>query len=355
MMRMFPLIRRFAAVWCIGLVLLSNDSLLAQHPSGSSEFVLPTTASVVAPTVTCGVDGCESCCRCAHDRVYLLSTRHLCHHARRISLHEIPFRMWRLDCDASECVDPDQYTSTLSVDRPIVVYIHGNRMPDEEVVARSSSVRRFIRSRTHQGPIDWLIFSWPSERESFGVRDFREKADRCDAQGLYLASFLRKPVEASVPLAMISYSFGARVATGALHALAGGKLAGRQLPEPPLMGADVRVGLVAPAIESSWLGANGYHGRATKNMDRLVLLYNRRDAVLKRYWLIEKVRRETALGFSGPTVFAPRANGTRLPVRSRDCSPSVRLRHLELDYYRNACDAGCDMARMINGIELLSL
>ena len=112
--------------------------------------------------------------------------------------------------------------------------------------------------------------------------------------------------------------------------------------------AYLRVGLVAPAIESGVLVRNGYHRQATKNMDRLLLLYNRRDILLKRYWLIEKVRRETALGFSGPSRFAPRLDGSKLPVRSRDCSPSVRLRHVELDFYRTGCNAGRDMAGLIS-------
>lgn len=234
--------------------------------------------------------------------------------------------------------------------RPVVIYIHGNRMPADEITSRASSVRRQIRARCMRQPVDWVVFSWPSDREMAGVKDFREKADRCDAQGLYLASLMRNYVEASTPMVMIGYSFGARVATGALHALAGGRLAGRCLPTEPVTGANVNVGLVAPAIESNWLGGRGYHGHATKNMNQLVLLYNRRDVVLKRYWLLEKVRRETALGYSGPTCFAPRIDGSRLPVRSRDCSPSVKIRHSELDYYGAGCHAGCDMARLINGV-----
>lgn len=292
---------------------------------------------------------------CEPDRVFLVSTRHLPHHVCQASLCEIPFRIWRLDCGSASSIDREELNSLISADRPVVFYVHGNRMPRDEIVPRSTSVRREIRSRGSTGPIDWVIFSWPSERERLGIGDFREKADRCDTQGLYLASLMHKYVQSSVPVAMIGYSFGGRVVTGALHALAGGKLSGRRILEPPLTGANVRVGLVAPAIESTWLAGNGYHGSATKNMDQLLLLYNRRDAVLKRYWLLEKVRRETALGFSGPTCFGSRVDGTRLPVRSRDCAPSVKLRHSELDYYRQSCNAGVDMARLINGIKKLEL
>jgi hypothetical protein len=344
-MRMFPSIRMIATFVCVGLLPTHGQSVRADpsHPSHPSDTEDGITLSISSP-VEEGV-----CCCQEQDRVYLLSTRHLTYDACRAPLQHVPFRMWQVSCESSQCINPDDYQSSISIERPVVFYIHGNRMSSDEVVCRALTVRREIRSRCGTGAIDWVIFSWPSEREPGALRDFREKADRCDAQGLYLASFMRKHVEASIPIAMIGYSFGARVATGALHALAGGTLSGRRLPESPVTGANVRIGLVAPAIESNWLCGNGYHRRATKNMERLLLLYNRRDVVLKRYWLIEKVRRETALGFSGPSCFASRADGTRLPVRSRDCSPSVKLRHSELDYYQKGCNAGCDMSRLISG------
>ena len=294
-------------------------------------------------------DGAPSC-DCDADRTFVVSTRHLCTDVCRVCVNRVPFQIWQLDCRSSTRIDWNEYQTLLRPERPVVIYVHGNRMPADELVQRATKVRQYIRRRLHLSGVDWVYFSWPSERSGIGIRDVREKADRCDAEGLYLAKFLRPHVQASVPLAMIGYSFGARVVTGSLHALAGGCLGGRRLPEEGLTGANVRVALIAAAIESTWLAGNGYHGRATKNMDELMLLYNRRDAVLKRYWLIEKVRRETALGYSGPTHFAPRVDGTRLPVFSRDCSPSVRIRHAELDYYGTRCNAGGDMARLINGI-----
>lgn len=362
-MRMSPSIRIVASLLCIRLVLLCGNATdaapldlvptdtaeldTAPLDTANADVQLVNEATSILQLVS-PVEASESCCQ-EQDRVYLLSTRHLTHNVCCASLQQVPFRMWRIDCGSTCCINPQEYEPSILAPRAMVIYIHGNQMPADEILPRASNIRRQIRSRYGAGSIDWIIFSWPSDKQHGILRDFREKADRCDAQGLYLASFMRKHVEASIPIAMIGYSFGARVATGALHALAGGSLAGRRLPEEPVTGANVRIGLVAPAIESNWLCRNGYHGRATKNMDRLLLLYNRRDAVLKRYWLIEKVRRETALGYSGPACFASRFDGTRLPVRSRDCSPSVKLRHSEMDYYENGCNAGCDMARLFNG------
>ncbi len=371
MMRMSPSIRFFVSLVCVALPVVCMDDHAAATDREAIADVVEYTIDVSEPNesetlpviaTNCDHDeaavadflAASDCCVGDSDRVFLVSTRHLTADACRAPLVEIPFRIYRIDCGSAREISQTDYLASLSSERPVVFYVHGNRMPVCEVVNRSTTIRNRIRMRGARGPIDWMIYSWPSEKELVGVKDFRLKADRCDAQGLYLASFLRQHVQASVPMAMIGYSFGARVATGALHALAGGTLSGRQLPEPPLTGANVRVGLVAPAIESKWLGGNGYHGFATKNMNELVLLYNRRDVVLKRYWLLEKIRRDTALGYSGPTIFATRVDGTRLPVRSRDCASIVKLRHSEMDYYQGGCNAGVDMARLINGIRQIN-
>ena len=63
---------------------------------------------------------------------------------------------------------------------------------------------------------------------------------------------------------MIGYSFGGRVVTGSLHALAGGPLGRRVLHGSTVTGANIDVGLVAPAIEDDWLGTGQYHGNAPK-------------------------------------------------------------------------------------------
>jgi hypothetical protein len=319
---------------------LSDDVVLTIREDLPSELAEPSPAEDAA-----------SLCVCEPDRVFLVSTRHLRTDVCSANVDDPQFKIWIMEQRRFRSLSIDEYYSLRSGDRPVVIYIHGNRMPADELFQRAEKVRRNVRQGRRDGPIDWVIFSWPSQRVCLGVRDFRIKAERCDTQGLYLASFLSQHVARKVPLALIGYSFGSRIATGALHALAGGSLGGRRLSSGTAIGAGVGVGLIAPAIESHWLQRNGYHRLATKNMKRLELLYNRRDVVLKRYWLIEKVRRETALGYSGPTSFAPRFDGSRLPVHARDCSPSVRFRHSELDYYQSPCNAETDLAKLINGLQ----
>jgi hypothetical protein len=248
-------------------------------------------------------------------------------------------------------VSVDEYFEAVSVRRSTVIYVHGNRIPSDDAIERGRLIYQNVKCCRDGSPIDWVIWSWPSDQQGILTHDARIKAARTDGQGLYLAWLLRKHAQFDVDNTLIGYSFGARIITGALHAMAGGSLGGRMLPGEPQLGRRIEAGLVAPAIDSGWLSSQGYHRLATQNLDRLVLLYNRRDAVLKRYWLIDRVRGRMALGYSGPSSFAERFDGSTLPVLSRDCSPSVGLQHDELDYYRKSCRAGFEMARLIDDLD----
>lgn len=290
------------------------------------------------------------------DRLWVISTRHLTSVACRAQLESPALRVSKLEC-RSGCwrsdfsCSLDEYEQTLDSQRQTVIYVHGNRMESSDAIERGLMVYRNIKPFRDGTPIDWVIWSWPSEQQGILARDVRLKAARTDAQGLYLAWLLRRHAERSAETTLIGYSFGGRVVTGSLHALAGGSLAGRSLPGDSVVGMNCRVGLVAPALENDWLNDRGYHRLASQNLDQLQLLYNRRDAVLKRYWLIDQVRGQLALGYTGPTSFAPRLDGTPLPVRSKDCSPIVGLQHDELDYYLKPCRAGCAMATLIDDID----
>ncbi len=248
----------------------------------------------------------------------------------------------------------EEYLALRAEGRQTVVYIHGNRMEPCDAIERGLMVYRKISPYRTSEPVDWIVWSWPSEQVGILARDVRLKAERTDAQGLYLAWLLRKQNETGTPTRLIGYSFGGRIVTGSLHALAGGSLGGRSLSGPPVVGMRIGAGLVAPAIASNWMNDGGYHSLATKNLEELTLYYNRRDAVLKRYWLIDRVRGQLALGYSGPRSFAPRFDGSTLPVISKDCAPIVGLQHSELDYYQIPCRAGSGMARLLTKDSLLT-
>jgi len=341
-------IRKIALIVAMGTLLATADVEAVEEPACCQTCPLDpqsTSHTVVFPTVDITSPSPEQ-----GDRIWLISTRHLPSDACCVDFRQPSLAVYRIDpCGDHERTSLQELESHLHPSRPLVVYVHGNRMDLNENLTRGLWVYRDIKRCRDQQAVDWVLWSWPAAKEGLLLRDFREKAERTDGQGLYLAWFLKRQIQASIPTSMIGFSYGARVVTGALHAMAGGRLEGRCVPGDAITGAHIKAGLIAPAIASDWLCQGGYHGLATKNMQELVLLYNGRDAVLKRYWRLARMPGTVALGYSGPQGFARRADGTRLQVRARDCASALGLKHAEMDYYlEKSCCASAEMASVIN-------
>jgi hypothetical protein len=341
-------IRKIALIVVTGTLFAGADVEAAEQPACCQTY--PLDASSVADIDACSPSDITVQAPEQGDRIWLISTRHLPSDICQVDLQQPPLGVFRIDpCGSPERTTLAELESRLRLSRRLVVYVHGNRMDLNSNLTRGMWIYRDIKRCRDQGAVDWVLWSWPAAKEGLWLKDFREKAERTDGQGLYLAWFLRRQVQASIPTSMIGFSYGARVVTGSLHALAGGKLGSRCLPGEVITGAPINAGLIAPAIASNWLCERGYHGMTTKNLQELVLLYNGRDAVLKRYWRLARMPGTVALGYSGPQGFGLRADGTRLQVRSRDCAFALGLKHAEMDYYlERSCCASAEMASVIN-------
>ena len=136
-------------------------------------------------------------------------------------------------------------------------------------------------------------------------------------------------------MSVLGYSFGARIATGAVHLMAGGRLAGRVLP--PHVDSEVtpRVVMVAAALHNTWLQPTGYHALAPTRMSYLLNLYNPCDPVLKRYRALERRARPTAAGFAGLAAGGC-GQGTQW-LEQRDVSRLVGRTHAANSYLENPC------------------
>lgn len=315
--------------WALACCCLTFTSASAAPPAG------PLPGGLVEPT--------------PKDSLWLLSTRHLTSQAWRANLETPRFRVSQLDA-CGRCL-PASLGAFLEEKNPgaiDLIYVHGNRMPAEQTVQRGLFVYRSIVHCRPAGspPIRFLIWSWPSEQQGLALRDVRVKAARTNAQGLYLAWLLREQTHRGRTQRVVGFSFGGRVATGGLHALAGGALAGRRLPGEHIEGAGIGIGLLAPAIGEDWLMPGRTHGRATRNATHLTLLFNQRDAILKRYPLLDPASGVEALGFRGPRSFGPRFDGSPLSVFQMNCSDTVGLRHSEEAYYTGRCEAGARLYTM---------
>ncbi len=192
-----------------------------------------------------------------------------------------------------------------AADDPAMVtqlWIHGNRISHSYAFQVGwTAYSAIVRQTADPRPLRFVIWSWPSERIDGGpLEDVRVKADRAGPSALHLARFI-DAFQGDVQVTITGYSFGARIATGALHVMNGGSLNGRRLA---MQTASTRprldVALLAAALDSDWILPGHCHGQALGMVNRMLLVTNSCDQVLTRYHLLYGLRScAEALGCTG--------------------------------------------------------
>src|SRR5208283_388423 len=135
--------------------------------------------------------------------------------------------------------------------------------------------------------------------------DVQVKVCRSDVEAYYLARVLQH-LPHSTPLSLLGYSLGCRTAAGTLQLFAGGPVAGRSLgvdvmtawnatgPRP------IRVMMVAAAMDANWLEPSCPRGLAPLAVERILVVTNNSDHVLKWYSRLYGPHGPEALGYVGP-------------------------------------------------------
>ena len=265
------------------------------------------------------------------DRIFLINTRAIgtrCESDAMCSGVVCETHAGRGGASGWESLSWDQLAEELAEPTPTIIYIHGNRVDCGYSKSHGLAMYRSLASRRQDdGPIRFIIWSWPSSQIRGQVRDYQVKAARTKQVGWQLAWAIDQlPVE--TPLAVIGYSYGARVASGALHLLAGGRLGSLELnerlhPERP----PVRAAFVAAALDANWIRPGGYHGRALEQIDELLLVNNHLDPAMRFYHLaMESGARP--LGYGGPRGLGQFASR----VRSVDVTSAVGRHHAIEEY-----------------------
>lgn len=185
-----------------------------------------------------------------------------------------------------------------------IVFVHGNRLTNWDSKCEGLAAYRRIASQAGDAPIRFVIFSWPSAQIPGPLKDVRVKAVRTRPAGCQLA-WLVDQLPAETPVTLVGFSYGARIATGALHILGGGSLGGMtvslQHPDRQPMNAV----LLASALNSDWLCPGRYHGNAMSMVNQMVLVNNCEDMAMKYYHFSTTCGRPQALGYCGPTCIDP--------------------------------------------------
>lgn len=231
-------------------------------------------------------------------QVWLLSTR-------RAPLSSplgspVPIDYWALGPD--EAWLPSDEAAFHASDMPTMptcIFIHGNRSEWQDAIDAGWRAYGQLKQQAGPQPFRFVIWSWPSEQVYRRNRpDAQEKAERSDGQAIYLAQWLDR-LHPDVPVSLIGYSFGARIATGAMHLLGGGTFAGQSLPQTNPRQVPVRAVLVAAAEDFDWLLPGHCHGLALNQLERVLITVNGSDPALRWYRLMYGRGGPEALGYAG--------------------------------------------------------
>ena len=208
---------------------------------------------------------------------------------------------WRLESlECWEEEDGDTFFSQMASPMPMMIYIHGNRSDSAEAIQQAWTMYGRVCEAAGERKFRLVIWSWPADRISGRpLSDLRFKAGRSDVEAYLLAWHLRR-MPSSEPILLVGYSFGARVITGALHLLGGGRIMGRSLTVSEFRsGGGFRVILAAAAIGNDWILPEGRHHWALSQVEKMLVTVNRMDPALRWYPGLERGD-GPALGRTGP-------------------------------------------------------
>jgi hypothetical protein len=196
----------------------------------------------------------------------------------------------------------DAAMASLDPTTPIVFYVHGNQLSASDAKRCGLDVyERLVRCAEDDRPIQFIVFSWSSDKVPGLLKDFREKAARTKPVAYQFAWMMGHLPQGS-NVGLIGYSYGARVCSGAAHLAAGGSLGKLRLDAncPACGVASVRAVFLAAAYDACWNAPRGYHGLALNRIDTLLSTIDPVDPAMKFYRLVTLDKRTPAVGGVGP-------------------------------------------------------
>lgn len=182
---------------------------------------------------------------------------------------------------------------------PTAIWIHGNRISFCESQTNGLSAYRSFCCQSAGRAFRFVVWSWPAEQISGQLEDLKLKANRSDCEGYNLAWLVNR-MHPQVPVSLLGYSYGARLASGALHILGGGQVNGRRLDSIQPGRVPMRSVMMAAALDNHWVAPGHRFGQAFNPLDQMLVFVNPADKVLSKYHLLYGWKKgPQALGSTG--------------------------------------------------------
>lgn len=266
------MVRTTSSIFVLACLLVATGDVFGEKADGFPDCILPRE----------------------QDQIWLVSTRHL-----GFPNGKMDFELDVLYYDGDWHPSTEaEFFATDDATIPTCVWIDGNKVTSYAAKSRGLDMyHHLVQDAFDDRPIRYVIWSWPTEQIPGPLKDARAKAWRSNADSYYMGGFLAR-MDPNVPVTLVGYSLGARIATGALHLINGGTLVNCLFTDM-VDRRPVRAVLIAAAMHNYWLNPGQFHDNAIGQADRILILKNYCDPVLKWYGLISKCGNPAALGYTG--------------------------------------------------------
>jgi len=327
---------------CSASLLLANPPAHASAPSIAPASVNadvpippdpPALSIPTAPAVTTLTIKATEPAACSRprvgDQIWLISTRQL---GCGICLDGEPgLLFWRLQGNRWQSADLKAFLAADDPHTPTDFYIHGNSTTAEDANDHGFTVYdQLVAQAAKDRPVRFVIWSWPTDPGRHPLQLIRSHAYRADTDAWYLGWLLGR-MDRRVPVGLAGYSFGARIATGAIHLMGGGELLGSSLKLDPKAGRPlISAVLLAAAEDDGWLAPGAPNSLTIPTVDRMLLLNNGCDSALKHYPLMDRCSHAAAMGYVGLATNDPK-------IEQFDVCCTVGTEHNWANYFCSDC------------------
>lgn len=213
------------------------------------------------------IEATEATCVRECDQVWLVSSRKVvnyCMDTCQLEAIQLADCHWQ-----ASSIDAFQNEHRSNETLRTVFYVHGNMTDFNWSIVRGLKVyENMIGSQPDAPPVRFVIWSWPSERQTVPVRDALVKARKAVCVGYSLRSLLNS-LEGPCP-ALIGYSFGAQVVMSAL-----------QSPIHEDRQGPYQVTLIAPAFDRDFIHCEIDSCRVAANTASMNAFVDSKDRVIR--------------------------------------------------------------------------
>lgn len=167
---------------------------------------------------------------------------------------------------------------------PVCIVAHGSFVDTPSATQESCYTYHWLRSVAGNQRMQMIYFHWPSYRALSPLiqLDTNQLGRQAARNGFYLAELI-SALPPECPISIVGHSHGTRVASSALHLMAGGVVQGYRHCNVRTHGRPIRTVFLAGAIDHHWLNPGQKYDRALCSTQGILNLKNCADPALAIY------------------------------------------------------------------------